>query len=277
MSLQPTDPARHYDRVTEAWRLVLGEDLHYGVFERGDEPLAGATAALTDLMIEASALADGMSVLDVGCGTGAPACDLAERLGVSVTGITTSEVGLAAAEARARSRGLSGRVEVLLRDGTDNGLTDASFDRVWVLESSHLMRERERLLAECARVLRPGGRIALCDIVLQRPLAFDEVRRLREPLGLLRRAFGDARMEALSWYVEHATGLGVAVDVRRDLTAATRPTFDRWLDNLMEHRRAVEDLLGSSGCTELRDATRALASFWDDGTLGYGLVAGVRR
>ena len=40
------DPASHYDRVTRAWTLLLGEDLHYGVFERGDEELAVATHVL---------------------------------------------------------------------------------------------------------------------------------------------------------------------------------------------------------------------------------------
>ena len=33
------DPAEHYDRVTEAWLLLMGDELHYGVFARGDETL----------------------------------------------------------------------------------------------------------------------------------------------------------------------------------------------------------------------------------------------
>src|SRR4051794_18351636 len=83
-------PEQHYDRVTEAWRFLLGEDLHYGVFASGAEPLADATHALTDLMIEAAEFAPGLDVLDVGCGTGSPACHLAEQLDVRVLGITTS-------------------------------------------------------------------------------------------------------------------------------------------------------------------------------------------
>ena len=186
-----SDPASHYDRVTDAWGLLLGDELHYGVFATGTEPLPTATRALTDEMLAVVRLREGDQVLDVGCGTGAPACHLA-GLGARVTGITTSAVGIASAEQRASALGVADRTTFLLRDGTDNGLPPAQFDRVWVLESSHLMRDRAGLVSECARVLRPGGRLALCDIVLRRPMPFDEVRRLRRELALLRDVFGDA-------------------------------------------------------------------------------------
>ena len=89
--MQPDyDPAEHYDKVTGAWRLLLGEDLHYGVFETGDEPLPIATAALTQCMVEHAQLEPGCKTLDVGCGTGAPACHLASSFDVNVLGITTS-------------------------------------------------------------------------------------------------------------------------------------------------------------------------------------------
>src|SRR4051812_2833504 len=162
------EPAAHYDRVTAAWTLLLGEELHYGVFHTGDEDLPTATAALTDAMVQAARVHPGDRLLDVGCGTGAPACRLAGEHGVEVVGITTSPAGVAAAAARADRAGLGRRATFAERDGMDNGFPDASFDRVWALESSHLMRRRDRLLAECARVLRPGGRLVLCDIVLRR-------------------------------------------------------------------------------------------------------------
>jgi 27-O-demethylrifamycin SV methyltransferase len=267
------DPASHYDRVTEAWKLLLGEELHYGVFARGNEDLPTATGALTQLMLDAAALEPRSTVLDVGCGTGAPACELAERYDVVVTGITTSGVGVDEARERARTRGLADRVFFEQRDGTDNGFPAGSFDRVWVLESSHLMPDRAALVSECARVLRPGGRVALCDIVLRRPMPFLEVRRLREPLALLREVFGAARMEPLDHYAELMRTHGLTVVDETDLTAATRPTFDRWHDNAVRHRDAVVDLLGEAGWQAFGDSCTVLRDFWDDGTLGYGLLA----
>jgi 27-O-demethylrifamycin SV methyltransferase len=266
------DPASHYDRVTDAWTLLLGDELHYGVFESGDEDLAAATTALTERMIEAAELAPGLDVLDVGCGTGAPACHLAKTHGVRVMGITTSAVGVASARERAAAEGLSDQVRFELRDGMDNGFPHESFDRVWVLESSHLMRRREQLMSECARVLRPGGRLALCDIVLRRPMPFEEVRALRVPLALLRDVFGDARMELGSRYGELARENGLVVDHEIDLTEATRPTFARWRENAVRHRDAAVSSLGEDGLQSFVAACDVLEGFWDDGTLGYFLL-----
>jgi 27-O-demethylrifamycin SV methyltransferase len=224
-------------------------------------------------MAEAAEIRRDDEVLDVGCGTGSPACHLAGQLGARVTGISTSEVGIAAATARATSLGLSDRTRFELRDATDNGLPNAAFDRVWVLESSHLMRDRERLIAECSRVLKPGGRLALCDIVARRELPLSEVVRLVQPFTLLRDVFGDAKMELLARYAERAARHGLVVDRLDDLTASTRPTFERWRANARRHREETIQTLGEDGVRHFLEACDVLERFWDDHTLGYGLIA----
>jgi 27-O-demethylrifamycin SV methyltransferase len=269
---QTYDPASHYDRVTDAWALVLGDDLHFGLF-RGGERLEQATEALSQAMVDAAGLTPGVAVLDVGCGTGNPACQLVEQHGAHVLGISTSEVGVRRARERAASRGLSDRASFEVRDGTATGLPDESFDRVWVLESSHLMRDRPGLVAECARVLRPGGRVALCDLMLGRPMPFHEVRRLREPLGVLRRVFGDARMMELSDYVQMFETEGMVIDQRDDLSELARPTLGVWRANLDANEAELSLRLGEAGLAEFRTACDVMESFWSDGTLGYGLVA----
>ncbi len=266
------DPATHYDRITEAWGLLLGPELHYGVFETGTEPLETATAALTARMIEQAQLAPGLRVLDVGCGSGAPACRLVEQHRVEVLGITTSAVGVASASERARSRGLAGAT-FEERDGTANGLPDESFDRVWVLESSHLMPAREALLHECARVLRPGGRLALCDIVRRREVPFLELKEKRADFAVLRSAFGAARMDPLDEYVALAAKAGLEPEHSEDLTAATRPTFARWQANLDLHRDRVLQLLDDQSVHDFEESLRILDGFWGDDTLGYGIMS----
>jgi 27-O-demethylrifamycin SV methyltransferase len=266
-------PAEHYDRVTAAWGLLLGEELHYGVFADDGTELAAATGELTRLMIEGGRIEQGNSVLDVGCGTGAPAVRLAKELGAHVTGITTSEEGIRAAKARAAAEGVAERTAFEQRDGMANGLPDGTFDRVWVLESSHLMRRRDQLIAENARVLRSGGRMVLCDIVLKRPLDLAEVRRLREPLALLRAVYGDARMEQLSEYGRLAVASGLRVEQELDLTAATRPTFDAWSANAERHHDEVVGLIGAQATQQFAESCDVLRGFWDDGTLGYALIA----
>lgn len=277
MSDEPADyaPSAHYDRVTEAWGLLLGEELHYGLFEAGDEPLATATAALTRRMVDAARLTGSERLLDVGCGSGAPACALAEEFGVEVVGITNSPVGVATATRRAAERGTAG-VTFEERDGTDNGFPDESFDRVWALESSHLMRDRQALVTESARVLRPGGRLVLCDLIRRREIGFLEVRERRADFATLRSAFGDAHMESLDFYADAATACGLAVERVEDLTDVTLPTFARWRDNAELHRRKVVELLGAAGWEDFVRSCDILEAFWRDGTLGYGLITATR-
>ena len=99
------EPATHYDKVTDAWTLLLGEELHYGVFDDAAGDLPAATGRLTELMLDAARIETGSEVLDVGCGTGAPACRIAAEIGARVTGITTSAEGIATASTRAAGRG----------------------------------------------------------------------------------------------------------------------------------------------------------------------------
>jgi 27-O-demethylrifamycin SV methyltransferase len=268
------EPSAHYDRVHGAWRLIMGEEFHYGYFATPDMPLERATAALTEQMLARAAIAPGDRVLDVGCGTGRQACDLAAGAGATVLGITTSAGGLAAARALAAGRGVeAARFE--RRDGTDTGLADDSFDVAWVLESSHLMRDRRAALSECVRVLAPGGRIALCDIVRMREIPFAEVRARRHEFATLRAAFGDAHMEPLEQYASTLRDLGMTLTDSTDITDLTLPTFPAWRANVAAHSAELHDLLGRQGVDEFVSSTEILEAFWRDGTLGYGILAAV--
>ncbi|MDN5744902.1 MAG: class I SAM-dependent methyltransferase [Nocardioidaceae bacterium] len=267
-------PADHYDRVMRAWALLLGPELHYGVFEHADEPLRPATARLTNLMIEHAQLEPGLRLLDVGCGSGTQSCRLAQEHGLEVLGITTSEVGVEESRARAQSAGVTGAT-FELRDGTDNGLPEASFDRVWALESSHLMADRAGFVSEAARVLRPEGRFIVCDIVRKREIPFLEVRRRHEEFAILREAMGNARMDTIDSYAATAREHGLEIDQVVDLSEATYPTFARWRANLAEHLDTVTSALGAEGADAFARSLDVLEGLWQEGTFGYALFSAV--
>jgi 27-O-demethylrifamycin SV methyltransferase len=279
MGTEKTDahaPAAHYDHVHRAWELIMGAQFHYGFFEPAHAPLEQATEALTRCMLDRAAVGAGDRVLDVGCGTGRQSCDLAATFGASVLGITTSSSGVAAATALAADRGLGGAV-FEQRDGTANGLDDGSFDVVWVLESSHLMRDKEALLRECVRVLAPEGRLVLCDIIRKRDIPFLEVRERREDFALLRRAFGDAHMEPLDDYTTTLARLGLTITDSTDISLPTLPTFAAWRANVDRHEDSVRQLIGDAGVHDFVESTHVLEAFWKDETLGYGILAASRR
>jgi 27-O-demethylrifamycin SV methyltransferase len=270
------EAAAHYDRVHDAWRLIMGEEFHYGYFSTPDVPLEEATAALTRQMRERAAIVAGDRILDVGCGTGRQACELAADLDARVLGITTSRRGVEAATELAATRGVE-RARFERRDGLDNGLESGSFDVVWALESSHLMRDRPALLGECVRVLATEGRLALCDIIRKRTIPFAEIRDRRKDFATLRAAFGDAHMEPLEAYTSTLEQLGMDVADSSDITQPTLPTFAAWRANIDAHEPALGDLIGPEGVESFVEATNILESFWLDGTLGYGILAAVKR
>ena len=221
-------------------------------------------------------LKKGLKVLDVGCGTGAPACELVSRFNCTVLGITTSEVGIAEARRRAELLGCSDRASFELRDGMDNKFPDSSFDRAWVLESSHLMPAKDRLLAECSRILRPGGRLVLCDIVLRAPMPLPEVIKWRDDLLLLRDVFGQAKMEPEQVYRDLAAKAGLKVELFEDLSELTFPTFARWRENAQHHREEVMASIGEDELTKFVRSCDALERLWRAPRLGYGLLAAVK-
>ena len=270
------DPVTHYERVTQAWRFVLGEDFHYGYFRTDDEPLDVATDNLTRLMAEKGAIGRDTSVLDVGCGIGNPACLLAERYGCRVTGISTSPTGVEHAGQRARERGCADRVTFRVADGMDNRLPDASFDRVWVLESSHLMPKKNALFAECARVLRPGGRLVLCDIVLRRSLPLADVLSRSQEFLHLHYAFGRAKMETPETYRQLAERAGLLTTEVVDISDQTFPTFAQWRARLQSHEDTVRGLIGQDGLEHLLASCDVLPALWTEKIFGYALLVAVK-
>ncbi len=100
--------------------------------------------------------------LDVGCGDGMLACLLAERC-TEVTGIDRDDRMIALARERAPAQVHSGHVTFVAGDFLAYPLADASFDFVCANTSVHHMDFAAALTA-MARVLRPGGRLAVIGL-----------------------------------------------------------------------------------------------------------------
>ncbi|MGD1223572.1 class I SAM-dependent methyltransferase [Streptomyces krungchingensis] len=114
---------------------------------RGGEPRAAAAVGSALGLVPAGA----RSLLDVACGTGIVTRRLAAgRLGLRVTGVDSS-----AGMARTAASRLPGAV--VLGDSRRLPFADGSFDALTVIWLLHLLADAEAVVAEAARVLRPGG------------------------------------------------------------------------------------------------------------------------
>jgi tocopherol O-methyltransferase len=152
--------ARHYDELDPFYRDIWGEHVHHGLWLSGDETPERAVEQLVEHVAGALALRADEAVIDVGAGYGGTARRLASLYGVHVTGLTVSAAQHA--HAQRASQVTRGSANVLLRDWLSNELPSGSADAIVAIESTEHMADLPLALAEMRRVLRPGGRVAIC-------------------------------------------------------------------------------------------------------------------
>ena len=209
----------HYDELDAFYREVWGEHVHHGLFETGRETVEAATEVLSMRVLDAAGVGEGTRAVDVGCGYGGTAW-LAAARGADVTGLTLSPAQ--AEVAREPRREVAHQPTVLVRNWLANGLPDNSFGAAWAIESTTHMPERPRVFEEIARVLRPGGRFALCVWMAAPTPRPWEVRHLLEPICREGRLDGLGPADENRAWIEAA---GLKVEDEADWSRAVAPTW----------------------------------------------------
>ena len=138
----------------ELWELVMGQQIHIG-----------GMVSSTDLANRAG-IGDGMQGVDLCCCTGAGMRFLIRYCGVAaMTGVDATPKMTELGRQRAATEGFDGKMKFVLADVCDGSLASASADFVWGEDAWCYVVDKPTLIAEAARIVKPGGPIAFTDWV----------------------------------------------------------------------------------------------------------------
>ena len=212
---------KHYDRLSFLYRMFWGEHLHHGYWNGGETP-EQAQIQLMEQLARRAAIPRGANVFDIGCGVGGSALWLAEQYECRVTGMTISPVQAGMARRKAKSRGLDGKVLFEVKDANRWRPEPASFDAIWIMESSEHFPDKKHFFERCALALKPGGTLAVCAW-LRRDGAMPPGE---QPLvATIAEAMMSASLDSLSSYREWMCEAGLTVTAAEDITRHVEHTW----------------------------------------------------
>jgi demethylmenaquinone methyltransferase / 2-methoxy-6-polyprenyl-1,4-benzoquinol methylase len=231
-----TEEAVGSERKRSALALFAGLERRYdllsGLLSFGQDP------RWRRAMVAAVEATPAERVLDVATGTGLVAQELVRRYRCSVVGLDQSAEMLAGARERlAREPRLDERIELVEGQAEQLPFGDAEFDHLTFTYLLRYVDDPAATLAELARVVRPGGRIASLEFGLPEPPLWRPLWRLYTRIALP----GAGRLFGRDWY-----------EVGRFLGPSIEELYDRW-----PLRRQLE-LWEGAGISDLRQRRMSL-------------------
>jgi 27-O-demethylrifamycin SV methyltransferase len=251
------DIGRHYDSITEGWRYIFGDNFHFGYFKTPEDDLNIATNNLIDELASLGNFGPQTKILDAGCGIGAPAICLHDKFGSDITGISISKKGIDLANRRIEGGGYKDKIRFIISDMTATGFPDKSFDVIWIMESTHLIKNKALLFDECYRLLKPGGNILLSDILANKKFNFIiKLKYFFQMINMIN-TFGKGKTETPERYTDLLCQSGFKNIFSKNISNEVEPTFNCWRKNIIENRSSTVKVLGER---ELKRFEKSIAT-----------------
>lgn len=235
-----------------------GEDIHVGLYQTPDEPIAPASVRTVERMAGKLGLSASNRVLDIGAGYGGAARYLARTYGCRVTCLNLSEVENERNRAYNAEQGLADLIDVVDGSFEDLPFEDNEFDVVWSQDAMLHSGDRVRVLQEVTRVLKPRGQFVFTD-----PMAADNCDKaaLRP---ILERLHLDS-MGSPGFYERELHRLGMSSIEFEDHTPQLATHYGRVLE---ETQRRHDELSGSVSDEYLTRMKTGLKNWVEGGRAG---------
>ncbi|XDF34229.1 cyclopropane-fatty-acyl-phospholipid synthase family protein [Paracidovorax avenae] len=231
--------AFHYDLGNDFYAQWLDPSMLYSsaIYPTGAESLEAAQAVKLERIAQHLALQPGDNVLEIGCGWGALAQDMARR-GARVTGITLSSEQLRFAQERTRQAELQDAVELRLQDYRD---VPGTFDHIVSIEMLEAVGESywPTYFATLRDRLRPGGRAVLQVITI----ADRHFEHYRSGADFIQRyIFPGGMLPSPSVLASQAAGAGLRIRSSETFGPDYATTLAQWRQRFQSAWPSIEPL-----------------------------------
>lgn len=233
------DERQEGGEVGQLWE----NQVHWGYWEDPKSAVgtrADYIAAMQQMdreLLAAGKVADGQKLLDAGCGFGGTIGQInAAHSNMDLTGLNIDPRQLAAAEAQITP--VSGNtIKWVEADACELPFEDNSFDRVLAVECIFHFPSREKFLAEAARVLKPGGYLAVSDFVPTLTF-FGKTPFWMAIRTRVAKSYGTLGSVPLRGYKRMGKRAGLELQVNRNIRRNTLPTYPFLLNFFREQGTA---------------------------------------
>lgn len=227
------------------WELLMGEQIHVG------------GAQETDILAQKAGISSESHILDVCSALGGPARQLAQQYHCHITGLDATSRMNQEAIARTEQAGIT-TIEYRQGNALDMPFQAATFDVVWGQDAWCYITDKQRLISECARVLKPGGMLAFTDWLETGPMSDEEWQELNTFMVF-------PYIETLQGYTSITEEAGLSIMEAEDLSPDFANHIQSYLSMVQRNlRQSIIDTYGQAlyneveqGITLWRDASAA--------------------
>ncbi|MFO7758159.1 MAG: methyltransferase domain-containing protein [Roseovarius sp.] len=211
-----------------------GEDLHIGLYDTTDDIRTASDLTIAEMVMRLPKLSESSRVLDMGAGYGGAMRTLVRDTGCNAVCLNISETQNEYNLGKIRAAKLGKKINV--RHGVFEDVPEdaETFDVVWSQDSFLHSDQRDKVIAEAFRVLKPGGHLIFTD-----PMQADDV-----PPGVLQPVYDRLQLNSLGsmrFYREVAEALGFEVVEQDDMTAQLRNHYARVREELLSNYNRLRE------------------------------------
>ncbi|KAK2735075.1 Delta(24)-sterol C-methyltransferase [Myotisia sp. PD_48] len=231
----------YYNLATDFYEYGWGSSFHFCRFAYG-EPFRQAIARHEHYLAHSIGLKEGQLVLDVGCGVGGPAREIAKFAGVNIIGLNNNDYQIERATHYAEKEGLSNQLRFTKGDFMQMSFEPETFDAVYAIEATVHAPSLEGVYSEIFKVLKPGGTFGVYEWVMTDDYDNDNPLHREIRLGI-EQGDGISNMVKQSVAVDAMKAAGFELIMAEDL--ARRPDSSPWyypLAGSWKHMQSVGDL-----------------------------------